>query len=350
MLLATMKEVNSACNTLSEYAWENKVFRQYDLQRAQYYHLKESFGLTAQVVIQCIKKVVDSYKLNKNAKHQFKPFGAIRYDSRILSWKANRVLSIWTLDGRQKIKYATGKHHDDLLKYQQGESHLCHINDIFYVHTTCEVPDSDEQLIEDFLGLDLGIRNIATDSDGESYFGTALYKMRQKSLRTRASLQSKNTRGAKKVLKRISGKERTTARIVNHTISKAIVTKAKKEGKAIVLENLKGIRRTMNKRLHKVQKGINNTWSFYQLKGFIEYKARRAGVQIIVVAPAYTSKTCSSCHHIGNRVGEEFNCTNCGHSEHSDINAAKNIRSWGRVVALPEESMLTCDMPRVYSA
>ncbi|MFP4290169.1 MAG: RNA-guided endonuclease InsQ/TnpB family protein, partial [Cyclobacteriaceae bacterium] len=204
-------------------------------------------------------------------------------------------------------------------------------------------PDNEEQLSNDILGVDLGITNIATDDSGKSYEGKSLNQLRSKRQKVRSSLQSKGTRGAKKVLKRISGRERTTTKIINHTIAKAIVAKAKQEQKAIALEELKGIRSKTNKRLRKSQRGLHNRWSFYQLRQFIEYKAKREGVQVITIPAAYTSKTCNSCFHIGNRSGESFKCTNCGNSEHADVNGAKNIRSWGRTITRPEKSALFCE-------
>lgn len=342
LLFETLKEANAVCNEVSRYAWENKCFRQYDLHRANYHNIKDSFRLSAQMIIRCIAKVADAYKLDRKKQRRFRELGSISYDSRVLSWKPEKV-SIWTTGGRQKISYRTGEHHGKLLRFQQGESDLCYIKGKWYVHTTCDVPDTEEQLSDDILGVDLGITNIATDSEGASYEGKSLNAIRKKRQKVRSSLQSKGTKNAKKVLKRISGRERSTTKIINHTISKQIVEKAKQQNKAIALEDLKAIRERTNKRLRKTQRGLHNRWSFHQLRFFIEYKAEREGVQVFTVPPAYTSKTCSVCHHIGNRRGERFKCTNCGHSDNADINGARNIRSWGRVVDRPERSdMFSC--------
>ena len=333
LLLQTMQEANTACDRISAWAWENKKFGQYKIHHGTYHDIKASTRLSAQAVVRCVSKVADTYKLDKKKARSFRKYGSIGYDARILSWRFDkRIASIWTVEGRQKIPYVTGEHHAKLLQYQQGESDLCYIKGKFYLHTTCEVPDTEpgrraEQLSEDILGVDLGITNIATDSDGETYEGKALNELRKTREKTRVSLQSKGTRSAKRVLKRISGRERTTTRITNHTIAKALVAKAKQESKAICLEELKGIRQTTNKRLRRSQRGLHNRWSFHQLRMYIAYKAERQGVQVLYVPPAYTSKTCSCCKHVGKRNGEAFNCTNCGYSGHSDHNAAENIRS-----------------------
>ena len=353
MLLDTLQEANTACNEISRHAFETKTFRQFAIHKECYHRIKGSFNLSAQAVVRCISKVADSYKLDKKTQRTYRKYGATAYDSRILRYFFDKqqggrpAVSIWTTGGRQKIDYVTGKHHAKLLQHQQGESDLAYIKGKFYLLATVDIPDTEKDRVagrsfDDVLGADLGIKNILTDSDGNAYQGAELNALRKKREQTRASLQSKCTRGAKKVLKRISGRERTTTKIINHTIAKNLVAKAKREGKAIALESLEGIRSRTNKRLRKSQRGLHNRWSFFQLRNFIEYKARREGVAVHLVPPAYTSKTCHCCKHVGKRSGEVFNCTNCGEF-HADHNAAQNIRSWGRTVARPEESTLLCN-------
>ncbi|MFP4095931.1 MAG: RNA-guided endonuclease TnpB family protein, partial [Cyclobacteriaceae bacterium] len=109
LLKATLTEANAACNEISFWAWNNKTFGQYKIHHGTYHTIKGSFNLSAQVIVRCIAKVCDSYKLDKKRLRQFKPLGSIAYDSRILTWKFagspgdKQIVSIWTLDGRQKI-------------------------------------------------------------------------------------------------------------------------------------------------------------------------------------------------------------------------------------------------------
>ena len=358
-LLDTLKTANAACNKISSYAWENKDFRQFNIHKGTYYSIKNSFSLSSQVIVRCIAKVADSYKLNRRTQRTFKPFKAIAYDSRIIRYKlpenspGRRAVSIWTVNGRKTIAYVVCLHHQKLLQYQKGETDLAYIKGNFYLLATCEVPEQTPIAASDVLGVDLGLVNIVTDDTGQSFQGKELNDLRKKREKIRGSLQRKGTRGAKKVLKRISGRERTTTRIVNHTIAKKLVEKAKVEQKAICpggepLEELKGIRERTNQRLRKSQKGLHNRCgsppgSFYQLRQFITYKAQREGIPLLFAPPAYTSQTCSGCHHVGKRNGEAFKCTNCGYNDHADTNAAKNIRSWGRTVTRPEKSALSCN-------
>jgi len=337
-LLETIRRTNLACNEISEIAWEKKVFNQFKLHKLCYYSVKESSHLTAQVVIRCLSKVSDSYKLDKKTKRTFRPLGAITYDARILSYRKDRV-SIWSVDGRLKIPFVCFR--PDWLPFVKGEADLITRKGKFFLLQCVEFPEEKIKDIEDFLGVDLGIKNIATLSTGEVMSGKQLEDYRIKRQRVRSSLQSKGTKNSKRVLKRLSGKERTTARIVNHTIAKKIVAKAKQEGKGIALENLKDIRKSsLNK--GKIFRSRVGRWAFYQLRSFIEYKAKLAGVPIVLVEPRYSSQMCSQCLHIGSRNGDSFKCKNCGYSEHSDINAALNIRLLAANVTGRENSRLAC--------
>ena len=113
------------------------------------------------------------------------------------------------------------------------------------------------------LGVDLGIVNLATTSDGVKYSGEKCTKVRKRYERLRAELQKKNTWSAKRKLRKISGRERRFKRDVNHCISKQIVLTAVGTNRAIALEDLKGIRNggTVNKAVRK----LIYKWAFYEL-------------------------------------------------------------------------------------
>jgi transposase len=97
-----------------------------------------------------------------------------------------------------------------------------------------------------------------------------------------------------------------------------------------LLEDLTGIRERITVKGSR-QRRVHNSWSFNQLRTFIEYKARIAGVPLVLVDPWNTSRTCPSCGYISksNRNGESFSCGLCGFADHADHVAALNIR--GRV-------------------
>ncbi len=327
LLFETLERANAACNYISEQAWAAKSFGRVPVHELTYHTVRKQFGLAAQLAVRCIGKVVDAYKLDKKTKRLFKKLGAVPYDSRILNWRIpERHVSIWLLGGRQEIDFVTGAHQLTLLQYQQGESDLVCKKGEFYLFTTCDVPDEIPFDPDGFLGVDLGIANIATDSDGEMYSGSEINNVRHRHRRVRRKLQQKSTLGTHRRLKKLAGKEHRFARHINHTISKRIVAKAQGTGQGIALEDLGGIRDRVTVR--KSQRATLHSWSFYQLRQFVEYKAQRRGVPVIYVDPRNTSRECSQCGYIdkaNRKTQETFSCTSCGHAAHADVNAAINI-------------------------
>ena len=305
LLLDTMKEANTVCNAISEVAWEKRIFNNFKLHYEIYHAFKATFNLSSQILVRCIAKVADAYKLDKKVKSEFRPLGSIGYDSRIMTYKPNDIVSLWAIGGRIKIPFVC--HNRNYLPYIKGEADLVYKKGKFYLFQTVDVPEEDVEDIEEFIGVDMGLVSIATLSNGKEFNSKKLQDYREKRQKVRSSVLSKRTRGSKKLLKRLSGRERTTASIINHTISKQIVQIAKEENKGIALEDLKGIRFSSLKKGKNFRTRVGK-WSFNQLRQYISYKAILNGVQVVLVNPRYTSKTCSNCHHIGNRKGKIFEC------------------------------------------
>lgn len=130
----------------------------------------------------------------------------------------------------------------------------------------------------------------------------------------------------------IKSHEANIMRDMNHKIAKKLVDEAIKRKAVLVLEDLKGIRRkTRSKKFGR----LLNSWSYYQLQEFIEYKAKLRGVPVAYVDPKYTSQQCGKCGLIGKRQDKVFHCLECGNVEHADVNAAF-------VIALRHMSVLDC--------
>ena len=92
--------------------------------------------------------------------------------------------------------------------------------------------------------------------------------------------------------------------------------------------HLQGIRDRVTVRRRQRSRQYN--WGFYQLRSFIQYKAKLAGVPVIVVDPRNTSRTCPACGCIdkANRVSQaQFLCSGCGFAGLADAVAARNIRA-----------------------
>jgi len=341
-LLQTLELANEACNAISQQAWETRSFKQFSLHHLMYKTIRNKFPLTAQIVVRCISKVADAYKTGPLSKRFFRNHGGFPFDNRILSWKLDSSeVSIWTIAGRQRIPFVCGKRQRELLLENRGESDLCIRDNNFFLDTSCEVEASQTKSVADVLGLDLGLVNIAADSDGIMYSGEAIETKRRIYSHRRRNLQRKNTKAAKRKLKKISGKQARFQKDTNHLISKRIVQNAQDTGRAIALEDLGGICDRVTVRGRK-QRARHANWSFYQLRKFISYKADLAGVPIFLVDPRNTSRTCPNCGCVDkrNRVTQSlFSCVYCGHSAPADTNAAVNIAARA-VVNQPKVSNL----------
>lgn len=327
-LVQTLERANAACNAISATAWAVQMFGQYRLHKLVYADTRVRFGLTAQVVVRCIAEVAVAYKLDRRRRRTFRPRGAIAYDDRILRWYVDRAeVSIWTLVGRQRIPFLCDPRTRVLLAHHCGESDLVLRDGRWYLHATVNVAEPPSAEPADWLGVDLGIVNLATDSDGTIYSSGHLSGLRRRQRRLRQRLQRLGTRSAKRRLRRRRRKERRFATNVNHTISKRIVAAAQGTGRGIALEDLQGIRDRLT--VHKPQRATLHSWSFAQLRQFVTYKARLAGVPVVLVDPRNTSRTCPDCGAIdkANRVSQaQFLCQSCGLAGPADMFAALNIR------------------------
>lgn len=322
----TVKRANAACDHISGVAWNAQTFGQYKLHKLTYHDLKAMTGLTAQVIVRCIAKVADTYKLDKRTKRAFRPTGAIAYDDRILHWYADRV-SIWTTNGRQTIPFVCGEQARALLATRQGESDLFVRDNHWFLAFTANVEEPPLTMPDDWLGIDLGIVNLAATSDGETFTGAQVNGLRIRHERLRKRLQARGTHGARRRLKARRRKQRRFQQHTNHRISKRLVAVAQGTDRGIALENLKGIRDRTTAR--KRERSRHGNWGFGHLRHCIVYKAALAGVTVTFVDPHNTSRTCPRCGLIdkANRVSQcLFSCRSCAFSDAADLVAATNIR------------------------
>jgi IS605 OrfB family transposase len=301
-LRTTMESFNAACNWLSQRAVELGVFSRSKLQRACYRSIRTLFGLSAQA-----------------------------NDLRLLSWNLPKsTVSIWALPKRLSIPFVCNKRQRELLSLPRGQSDLICRDGNFYLHVSVEARERRADPPPDLIGIDLGLSNIAFDSDGNSYSGTHLNRVRHRHHALRQKLQQKGTKSARRLLRKRHRKERRFATNLNHLISKSVVALAERTGRGLALEDLKGIRERT--RARKAQRYRLHSWAFAQLAGFIVYKARRSGVFGVFVDPKHTSQQCSQCGHVerANRKTQSlFICQKCSHAEHADKNGAKVIRLRG---------------------
>ena len=331
-LRRTIATLNAAANEVSIVAWRHRVFSRARLQRVCYYAIRARYGVGAQAAVHVTRKVSDAYRVDQWTVREFRADGAVPYDDRILSWKPDQgTVSIWTVDGRITVAFACGERSKKLLASRKGESDLVLRDGQFYLLATCVEEEPVPVWSGEVLGVDRGIVNIATCSDGANHTGKGVNRVRHRNEALRARLQRKQTKSAKRLLKRRARKESRFVRDTNHKISYRIVREAKGTGAAIVLEDLGGMRGRTTVR--RSQRRAHNSWSYSQLGQFIEYKAKRQGLLTVKVDPHYTSQHCPVCGHISRRNRprrDAFSCQICGLAGPSDLIASVNIASLGR--------------------
>lgn len=325
ILKETLERTNAACNYLSEVGWKAKVFGQYDLHNLAYRDTKNKFVIVSDMVIRCIAKVADAYKLDKKVQRVFRNHSAHPYNHHILNFsKKDDIVSISTIEGRLKIPFVMGEYQRKFFPFRKGESDLLFVRNKFYLACVCDIDELELIKVRGVLGVDLGIENIATTSDGDFFSGKGCDAVRIKTTKIKKALQSKGSKSAKRHLKKVSGYETRFKKNTNHVISKQIVSIATGTNRAIGLENLKGFKATVN----RAQKERFGKWAFDELGRFIDYKAKKSGIPVFRVDPRNTSKGCSQCGHISklNRKTQSvFLCQRCGFQAHADINGAINI-------------------------
>jgi putative transposase len=351
-LVATLRACNRAANHASEMAFAKDLKRRNMLQKEVYFALKADYDLGAQAAVRVVKKVCDAYaalKANIKAgnlgregakrRHRaesrpirFREDAAQPFDDRILTWNLDaRTVSIWTIAGRIKgIPFVCSPEALKLLASRKGESDLVMRDGVFFLIATIDVPEPEVYEPEGFLGVDLGIVNIATTSDGQIMAGRRLNRYRKRHRDLRTKLQKKRTKSAKRALKRVRRREARHAANTNHIIAKKIVATAERTSRGIALEDLSGIRQRVTAK--KDQRARLHSWAFAQLGTFVEYKARRAGVPVVHVDPRNTSRQCSECWHTHrtNRVTQaRFVCRSCGIVLHADHNGSRTIAHRG---------------------
>jgi putative transposase len=355
-LAATLHACNKAAGYVSRMAFEQNVTSRNELQKLCYHDIKDRFGLSAQPAVRVVKKVVDAYTTlranirvgnlgsEKSARRikacskpiAFREHAAQPFDDRCLSWQLDaRTVSIWTVAGRLKDIPFVGSSGQlaTVRKHRRGESDLVLRDGRWFLLATCEIAERPQYEPTDWIGVDRGITNLATTSDLDNFQGRRLRRYRRWHARKRAELQARRTKSATRRVKRRARREARHATHLNHRIAKDIVAVAERTGRGIALEDLQGIRDRV--RLHRYQRATQSSWPFHQLEQHITYKARRAGVPVLLVDARYTSQMCPRCKHTSrsNRpTRDRFSCRRCGLAGPADVVAAVNIRDRARRV------------------
>lgn len=363
----TMEQYRLACNYVSKYLFDNHFpLNKNEVQKVVYNTIREKFNLKSQMTVSCIRTVIARYKTVKTQmarkpyKYQDQNTGEWYREIRDLAWLCKPIsfnrpqvdlqrnrdwsylgsgqLSINTLDGRVKanpVCHGFSQYFDGTWKF--GLAKLLKSGNKWYLHisATKEVADFDKQTVKHVVGIDRGLRFLATtyDEQGQTSFfdGKAIMCKRAKYQKLRAVLQAKGTKSAKRRLKKLSGRENRWMSDVNHCLSKTLVQKYG-ANTLFVLENLNGVS-FERADLPKSLRNQNKSWAFYQLEQFLTYKAHLNNCEVVEVSAKYTSQRCPKCGVIKkdnrNHGKHEYHCTNCSYRSNDDRIGAMNIQLLG---------------------
>ena len=329
---ATAEAFNAAATYCASVAWEERITNKNKLHHVVYGPTRSEYGLGAQLACCARDKAAEAVRAARangsDTCPTFKPNSSMRYDARTYRLMSMDRVSLNTITGRVMGQLVLGEYQRRHLydtSWKIGGAELVQRDGQFYLHITQTKVNPDPDEPTGFLGVDLGIVNLATDSDGETFSGEQVKQVRERWFKHRRRLQKTNTRRARWRLRQRARKEQRVQKDVNHRISKKLVTKAKMERKALALEELTHIRTRTDNGYRRSQRRLRTSWAFRQLRTFIGYKAAQAGVLVMTVDPRNTSRTCAVCGYgdkQNRKTQSHFCCRSCGHTAAADTNAA----------------------------
>ena len=331
----------AACEWISGVAFSEGVFNTVRLHHRTYHEARGRFApLQSQFVVRAIGVVADASRRDRTHRHRFRPEGAVVYDERLLRFEPKggyQRASLTTVDGRIVCGLAIGGYQRALLARAKKVGQADLLRDRkgrWRLHLSVVLPDPPPAPQEGVLGVDLGLINLAVDSDGNRYSGAHVNGLRRRSHRLRRHLQPKQTRAARKRLASWKGKQARFQRDVNHTVAKRLVATALQTRRALAVEDLNGIRQRV--RASRDQRRLLGNWGFFQLRTFVQHKAEAAGVTVYAVDPRHTSQGCPRCGLIdraNRKTQAAFRCVGCGFAGHADHIAAVNVSRRGMAMA-----------------
>ena len=378
-IINTMEQYRQACNYISEYIFTHGFqLNPLKLQKEIYNDIRVMFGLKSMMAQSAIRSTIARYKTvktklkqnpykfqDKNTKKWYRVFRNLEWLDKPINfvrpqvdlvrnrdWSklANGKLSINTLGGRI---FATPICSDNFERYfssdwKLGSAKLIEHGGNWYLHISATrlIENVTTEQITHVVGIDRGIRfhAVCYDEQGKVTFfsGSKARTKRNKFAKVRAELQSKSTKSAKRVLKRISGRENRWMTDINHCLSKTLVKKYG-ENTLFVLEDLAGVTFDENN-LKGSSRGRyeKRSWAFYQLEQFLIYKANLNHSAVLKVPAQYTSQRCPKCGYVDKKSRNHkyhiFKCK-CGYCSNDDRVGAMNIQQLGVRYVLGEENL-----------
>lgn len=312
----------------------------YDVQSKYYNELREKFPLlSSQMVLKAILEAVGNWTTCiANEKDKFEPpiktNLSMILDKRLYSNLTSNSVDL-TVPGVKRVRCAFDSYKRLSKLFDLYKPQNCNVfyrRGQFYLAIQFDVPEI-EHIEGEALGVDRGIRRTVTCSDGTGWINREFNRERRKLRYLRRCLKAKNTKSAKRHLKKLSRTERNRSknevhRVVNWLLAKDYTT--------YVLEDLSKIKKSTSKKVVKTADGQkkevkrkkhNNRFGQIPLKEIqttLEYKAPLLGKEVVTVEPAYTSRLDYRGLPDGKRLGTRYFASD-GELLDADGNGACNI-------------------------
>ena len=293
----------------------------YDVQSKYYKELREQFPLlSSQMVLKAILEAVGNwttciaYEKDK-FESPFKKNLSMVLDKRLYNNLSTNSVEL-TVPGFKRVRCTFGSYTQLGKLFELYKPQNCNVfyrSGQFYLTIQFDVPEM-EHIEGEALGVDRGIRRIVTCSDGTGWINRDFNRERRKLRYLRRCLTAKNSKSAKRHLKKLSSTERNRSknevhRVVNWLLAKDYTT--------YVLEDLNNIKKSTSKKTIKVdgqkkevkRKKHNNRFGQVPLKEIqttLEYKAPLLGKEVVTVEPAYTSRLDYRGLPQGKRLGTRY--------------------------------------------
>lgn len=328
LLLSTLLEHQKVWNYLSEFVFNSKRVDKKELHDKNYYKCRGLFpDCPSQLIIRAKDSVYSTYKGIISNHHNIRQPAkqeklSLRLDKRIYTFLPDNRIKLTTIDKRVTCSYTPyPKFQEMFSKYSVCDPLLFYRDGQFWLSVSFDVPTP--TLIENScLGVDLGIKRLATTSEGKCFVDKKFLKEKRKLRYLKRILQSKAktsfSRSAKKKLETLRRKEQNKNKNESYLIANEIL---KTSSNVIVMEDLSGIKKqNRGKKFNNKQSQV----PYYDLRRIITYKALLRGKEVVTVDPAYTSKNDYTGIERGTRKGCRY-YTSDGKVYDADWNAAINI-------------------------
>ncbi|MAG54501.1 MAG: transposase [Halomonas sp.] len=279
----------------------------------------KDLGLHSQT-LQCIAaEYVARRKQFKKPRLNWRKSGGVRrslgwipVNTGAAKWKNGQVFhngtyfKVWDSYGLSTYKFRAGSFNED----SRGR---------WYFNVAVEV-DVQPTLGQGTVGIDLGLKDVATCSDGGRLENSRFYRRMEDQLAT--AQRARNKRRVKAIHAKIKNRRQDA----QHKFSRKLVNQYGE----IVVGDVSSTRLAKTRMAKSV---YDAGWS--QLKTMLEYKCAHAGIVFKVVRETNTTRACSSCGSLSGPPGVNglrvrgWECVECGVLHDRDVNAARNILSLG---------------------